>query len=231
MKFIHNNSDKGDFMKKILSLLLLCIIAPNTINTGYIAQNGPLVLGDQIQISPLTLARSIKRGIIMNTIITDPDFRNDLTNMYQFLNLSMAYLPPSYEEIVDMLQVSTNNSGSIAIIEAFEKAIMKYLHYNHYLCCVEGKNINIFFTGIKYNWFYPSAWADLSNWTSSCNSPEIAQLMNELEQLANIASKHSIATSIRLKAKINSYRSWKANTLKVMGVLGVIGLYAAYKNR
>lgn len=214
-------------MKKILSFLLMTITVQE--GFGYFSQNGPLMLGDQMQVNQLTFARSVKRGIIMNAITTDPNFTTELTNLHQFLNIPLNQALPSYEEIVEILQISTNNSGTVAVIEAFEKAIMRYLHYNQYLCCTEGKTVNIFIAGIKYNWFYPSEWTNLDNWTKSCNSQETRQLIAELDVLANIAQKHSIVTAKRLKTKVESYLNWKANMLKTITVLGTIGLTIAYR--
>jgi len=213
-------------MKKTINLAML-LIAQTCL--GHIPQIGPLNLGDQVQVSQHTLTRHYTRGIIMNAITKNPDFAGDLTSIHQFLNIPLTQTLPSYEEIVDTLKISTNTVGSIAVIEAFEKAIMRHLHYNHYICCTEGKKTNIFVTGIKYNWFYPSEWINPESWISSYNSPEIRQLMAELEQLANIATNHSIATSLRLKAKVESYRNWKANTLKTIAVLGTVGLSIAYR--
>jgi len=213
-------------MKKIINLAIV-LIAQTSL--GHVPQIGPLNLGDQVQINQHTLSRHYTRGIIMNAITKNPDFAGDLTTIHQFLNIPLTQTLPSYEEIVDSLSISTNTAGAVAVIESFEKAIMRHLHYNHYICCVEGKKANIFVTGIKYNWFYPSEWINPESWMSSCNSNEIRQLMAELEQLANIAANHSIATSLRLKAKVESYRNWKANTLKTIAVLGTIGLSIAYR--
>lgn len=213
-------------MKK-LNILLITAFAQTVFS--YIPQNGPLTLNDQVQTNQLTFARSIKRGIIMDIIIRDPDFATELTSIHQFLNIPITKTLPSYEEIVDFLQISTNKSGVIATIEAFEKVIMRYLHYNHYTFFIEGKNINIFVAGIKNNWFHASEWINSKAWISSNTSSEITQLMNELEQLANIASKHSTATHTRLTKKIESYRNWKANTLKTIAILGTIGLSIVYR--
>ncbi|MBI2344524.1 hypothetical protein HYV10_00430 [Candidatus Dependentiae bacterium] len=216
-------------MKKILYALLITSIAQTGLS--YIPQNGSLQLGDKIQTNQITYNRLVKRGIIMNTIMTDPDFAGELTSIYQFLNIPSTQPLPPYEEIVDALQISTNSSNATMVIEALEKAIMRYLHYNHYLFCVEGKNINIFITGIQYNWFYLSEWLNINSWISSYSSDEIRQLMAELEQLTNIASKHSWVTSARLKAKIISYRNWKANTLKAIGALSALTLGIVYKQK
>ncbi len=218
-------------MKKIVRLLAITAIFQTGL--AYIPQNGPLTLGDEFQTNQLTFARSTKRGLIMNTIITNPEFTAELTTVHNFLNISRANTHglPSYEEIVDALQISTNNNGAIAVIEAFEKAIMRYLHYNHYICSIEGKNINIFFTGIKYNWFYPSEWINPTSWLSSNNSAEIRQLIDELEQLSIIASKHSIITSKRLQIKINAYRSWKQNSIAFITILSTIGAGLYIKNK
>ena len=216
-------------MKKILQLLLIITIS-QTVST-YVSQNGLLILGDQVQINQLTLARSIKHGLIMNTIITDPEFAQDLNKIYQYLNIPTTQQLPPYEEIVETLKISTNKAGAIDVIEAFEKAIMKQLHYNNYLFWIEGKIVNIFITGIKTNWFYPSEWINSASWLSSCNQHDIKQLLAELEQLADIASKHSILTKVRLKTKIESYRNWKINTLKTIGAVSVTGLCVALYQR
>lgn len=216
-------------MKRILSIVFMTVMA-QTIFT-YIPQNGPLTIGDQISKNRVDGNNNVARGVIMNTLLTNPDFIQDVNNIYQFLGIPRTVCLPSYEEIVDTVQLSIYNAGAITVIEAFEKAIMRYLHYNHYICYTEGKNINIFFTGVKYNWFYPSEWINSTSWLSSCNSSEIRQLIDELEQLSNIASKHSFTTSQRLKLKINSYRSWKQNSLACMSVLGTIGAGLYIKNQ
>lgn len=217
-------------MKKILYCSLLTILSQTTF--CHIPQNGPLELGDQVQMSQLTATRTVvKRGVIMNNIITNSNFSDELTTIYKFLNLPVTQPLPSYEELVDIVQISTNSRGAIAVLEAFEKAIIEYLNYNHYLCSVEGKVINIFFTGIKYDWFYPSAWINIDCWLSNNMTTEMHQLINELEQLAIIASKHSVLSSIRLKMKVNSYRNWKRNTLVFMSTLGAISAGWYLKNK
>jgi hypothetical protein len=213
-------------MKRILSVVFMATIAQT--GFAYVPQNGPLNLGDQTQ---ATRSVNTARGVIMNTLLTNPDLAEDVSNIYQFLGTPRSVCLPTYEDIVDAIDMTTYNAGAIRVIEAFEKAIMRYLHYNLYLCYAEGKNINIFFTGIKYSWFYPSAWINPASWSSSCDSVEAMQLINELEQLSNIASKHSTATANRLKLKISAYRNWKQNTLVFMGVLTTIkaGLYIKNK--
>ncbi len=216
-------------MKKLLAMILM---ATTQIHTGYIAQNGPVELGDQVQVNQITSIRYVvRRGVIMNSIMTNPDFAEDLNNVLRFLNIGNIQNLPSYEEIVNNLKISTNSYGAVAVIEAFEKAIMRYLHYNHYIFSIEGKRINIFFTGIKYSWFYPSEWINPESWLSGYTSFEIAQLMAELDQLANIAARHSLPTSWRIKAKINAYRNWKTNSLITAAVVGTIaaGVYLTNK--
>lgn len=214
-------------MKRILSILAMTVIFQTGL--AYIPQNGPLTLGDQTTIN--RHENHVPRGVIMNTLLTNPDFVQDINNIYQFLGIPRAVCLPSYEEIVDTVQLSIYSPGAITVIEAFEKAIMRYLHYNHYLCCVEGKNINIFFAGIKYNWLYPSEWINPTSWLSSNNSAEIRQLIDELEQLSIIASKHSIITSKRLQVKINAYRSWKQNSVAFITILSTIGAGLYIKNQ
>jgi len=225
------------FLNVLLITLTLSSIAyapemgTQTEMPGYQPARGPLMLGDeyvlnlQNQRGPL----KIQRGIIMDTILKNPDLSRERLYLYNFTNTPANAELPLYQEIVDALRTSSDKNA-IAVIESFETAIMKILHYEHYFFYSEGKWSNMFLTGLRRTWFSPSDWVNISTWLPSYTSPDIAQLMNEIKQLSQIAQRHSIALSLRLSNKADSYLYWKTRTLKTLAALGAITGAYYYRN-
>lgn len=186
----------------------------------YIPAPGPLTLGDSYAPifpgGPLV----IKRGLIMQTIDEDESLI-DKAILHVFTKTPVHAQLPLYQDIIESLKTSLNNARSIAVLEVFERAIMKRVHYEHYIYYTEGKWTNMFFTGIQKPSF---------DWLTLSTSADISQLMHELKQLAQIAKRHSLALSLRLNNKADSYLYWKTRTLKTLGALITAGGLYYYRD-
>jgi hypothetical protein len=72
--------------------------------------------------------------------------------------------------------------------------------YETYAIGSYSSGTSVFFTGIR--------WANLFSDDAKSN-----QLINELENLANVVKPHSAAMRMRLKATVHSYRHWRRNLM------------------
>lgn len=193
-------------MKKFLLSLLLCssitALPSVALLPPVIAAPGNLQLHD----SPT------QRGIIMDTIMNHPEFQTEAQTIKEFLNIpiTQANIPYSSQQIIQKVQQSTDWQKAIAVIEAFEKALMHRYHYDLYLCGSYHPWSSMFITGIRYSWGIPTKWINPANWMSE-NNPIATQILLELEYLARIAHLHSYVTGKRLDCMVQSYRHWRRN--------------------
>lgn len=215
-------------MKRFLLSMLLCsgitilpaALALHTQAHGALALHAPaqgnLQLGDNGH------AAGIQRGVIMDTIITNPNFANEEIAIAQFLGIPLAQpINFSYQQIMQRVQQSTDAAQAITVIEAFEKALMHQYHYDTYAVGSYQPWQSIFFTGIKYSWMNPAKWINPTYWISD-NDPNLNQIMNEMAFLGRAAYKHSYVTSKRISATVESYRHWRRNM-----ALTVVAYFAA----
>jgi len=153
-----------------------------------------------------------QRGIIMDTILNNSQFQAEAQTIKEFLNIpiTQANIPFSSQQIIQKVQQSTDWEKAIAVIEAFEKALMHRYHYDLYALGSYRPWQSIFITGIKYSWMDPIKWINPMNWVSE-NSPTATQILTELEYLARIAHLHSYVTGKRLEYTVQSYRHWRRN--------------------
>lgn len=192
-------------MKRFLFSIFLCLgitTLPAALILHFPAQ-GALQLGDNGN------APGIQRGIVMQTILTNPNFVNEINTIKAFLGLNMAQpINMSYQQIMQLVQQSTGSNQAIAVIEAFEKALMHQYHYDTYIVGSYQPWQSIFFTGIKYNWLSPIQWINPTSWINY-NDPNLNQIMKELSFLGKIAQRHSTITSQRINATVASYLHWR----------------------
>ncbi len=147
-------------------------------------------------------------GIIFDIILNDISFQEERDTL---INFSQNLQNPTYQNIVTFIKNSTGRlEGGLKVLEAFERAIMHYIHQKNYITYFENKYLNIFVTGIRWNWVTPSEWICL--WHKE-NSYMIHQCMKELSALADIAKKYSTISSARMKATADSYLNWRKNIL------------------
>jgi len=193
--------------KRFLLSVLLCL-SINTLPAApalHRPAQGPLPLGYNGYTS------GIRGGIIMETIMSNPDFHKEKEAIQTFLNLTVNHsLNQSYQQIIQSIGESTHAAESIAVIEAFEKALMHKYHYDTYLVGSYRPWQSIFFTGIKYSWVNPAKWINPRAWISD-QDPNLKQILEEMESLAKVANKHSIITAQRINATVQSYRHWRRN--------------------
>lgn len=205
-------------MKRFILCMLLCSAA-SMLQAALMLHTpapGSLLLGDNGN------AAGIQRGIIMNTLLGDPNFKKEALAIKKFLGLDeKQQIPLSYQQIMQLVQQSTNAELSIPVLEAFEKTLLHQYHYDNYLIGSYQPWQSIFFTGIKYSWVNPTKWFNPTEWMSSNTDPNLNQILTELAFIARVAQKHSIVTSTRMSATIESYRNWKRNMgLTIVAYLG-----------
>src|SRR5688500_17577955 len=126
---------------------------------------GNLLLGDNGN------AAGIQRGIIMDTIMNNPNFADEEAAIRQFCKTPVGQqITLSYQQIVQRIRQSTDTAGAIAVIEAFEKAIMNQYHYDTYAIGSYRPWQSIFITGIKYSWINPIKWINPCAWVYNKDS-------------------------------------------------------------
>jgi hypothetical protein len=220
--------NKKAFKAFVFSLILSTFssIVP-AIGPVYQIAPGPLAIGDVYAFNPVSGQVVVTRGQIMHTLLTNPSLSRELRQVCAYAGVNNPANLPPYQLIVESLKNSTDNRVAVEVIEAFEETIMKIVHYENYiLLFTEGKWSNMWLAGIRKTWFSPSDWINLSTWLPYYVSADVSQLMAEIKQLAQIASRHSLALSFRLNNKADSYLYWKARTLKTLAALGAVGAIA-----
>lgn len=216
-------------MKRFLLSMLLCsgitiLPAAAAARLRAVAQ-GPLALHapaqGNLQLGDNGHAAGIQRGIIMDTIINNPDFASEHITIAQFMGIPGQPIQFSYQQIIQRVRQSTDAIQSVAVIEAFEKALMHQYHYENYAMGSYQPWQSIFITGIKYSWINPIKWVNPKYWISD-QDPELNQILEEMSFLAKVAYKHSLVTANRINATVESYRHWRRNM-----ALTVIAYFAA----
>lgn len=186
---------------------LFFIIALSTfsiaLQTSYVPTTGPLEMFDTRPYVQYAATLPIKRGVIMNTLLTNSQFTEELNAVKKFLNipLSTTYLDITYQELMDKL-TTTTNPQAITVIEALEKIIMHQYHYPAYITYSYRKNGSMFITGIQHP----------ANITGKFDAI-FEQVLQEINNLSYIASRHSIKSFLRMQSMIHSYKHWKRNLL------------------
>jgi len=197
-------------MKKFFLALsmLLCATASTLLSMSiYTPASGVIQLGGLPSFDP--------NGTIMKTILHDPNFEEERTIIKKFLNTTT--INQNYQSIIAAIyNAPANMPGALESLEAFERAIMNYVHSENYIILLENKWLNIFVTGIRWSWVNPKCWLMPSYWVSD-NSKVLEQCMQELSNLSKIAEKFSIVTSTRMKATVESYLNWRRNIAIFIG--------------
>lgn len=154
--------------------------------------------------------------VIMNTLLNDPLFKAERKTIKSFLKSSQ--INNDYRVLVDAINNSTpGDNNAIKSIHAIERAIMHCLKTQNYIVSFESKWANIAALGIKWSWVNPKAWINPMSWFTE-NDPMVKLCMNELDRLAKVSENHSVITSLRLKAKVDSYLNWKKNIMIAISV-------------
>jgi hypothetical protein len=191
-------------MKKLiltLSLLLCAITSPILSMVIHAPAPGGIQLGGLPSFDP--------NGTIMKTILHDPNFEEERNAIKTFLQSTT--INQNYQAIISAINnAPANMPGALESLEAFERAIMNYIHSENYIFTIENKWLNVFVTGVRWNWINPKCWIQPSYWFSD-NSRILEQCMQELSTISNIAKKYSIITSARMKATVESYLHWRRN--------------------
>lgn len=113
----------------------------------------------------------------------------------------------SYQQIMTNLSSTTNTAQAIAALQGIEKIIMHLYNYKAYFGSSYDPVRSIFVTGIRQSWCDPRCYGP-KGWVSD-NNLELKQLIDELENVANVMHRHSTIESMRLKTIVFSYRHWR----------------------
>ncbi|MBI2352831.1 hypothetical protein HYV11_01135 [Candidatus Dependentiae bacterium] len=211
------------------SFILLCAnynsyLTAAAIQTPYIPATGPLQLNDIISSSGTVT----HRGIIIQSLIKNQDLIMERQHVQDFLD-SQINVPrpplhwPAYQEIIDLIRRSYTNTSSGAL-EAFEKTIMHIYRQKAYVYLFKTTYEPFgFYTGIRKDWLSPLSYLNPFGWTGD-NDPALEQLINEMDQLANIATGIKPILGIRMKATIHNYKHWRKYLLST----AILSLITAY---
>lgn len=213
-------------MKKFVLSLLLCssIIIP--------AQLPIVVAPGNLQLHDNGNTGGLQRGVIMDMILNNSQFQQEKETIQEFLNIptTSPNINFTYQQILQKVQQSTDPVKAIAIIEAFEKALMHKYHYDSYALGTYRPWSSIIITGVKYSWINPIKWLNPTKLFND-DSNDAKQLINELENLSKIAYLHSDITHQRLSLMVHSYRHWRRNlTLSLITYLSADTYARGWKN-
>ncbi len=191
-------------MKKIILALslLLCATTSSILSmVRHAPTPGVIQLGGLPSFDP--------NGTIMKTILHDPNFEEERNAIKTFLQ--SPTINQNYQAIVSAINnAPASMPGALESLEAFERAIMNYIHSENYIFIIENKWLNVFVTGVRWSWINPKCWIQPSYWFGD-NSRTLEQCMQELSIISNIAAKYSIVASTRMKATVESYLHWRRN--------------------
>lgn len=149
--------------------------------------------------------------VIMNTILNNPEFKTERKHVRYFLR--NFNIDNDYKKLLNVInEFNPGDIRAINAINAIERSIMYCLRSQNYIISVENKWVNIFALGIKWDWVNPKSWLNPVKWLTE-NDPMVTLCMNELSNVAKVAEKHSLVTSLRIKAKVDSYLHWKKNLM------------------
>lgn len=129
----------------------------------------------------------------------------------------------TYQYLIDsIVKAPRGNQNAIKAAAGLEMLLWQlYEYYAYYLSLPLHRYVKSItpLKGIRR----PSTWLQ--------DSPALQQILNEIEQLANIAEKHDLALAKRMKTTVHSYRNWrKYTTGTVAAGLAGAGTYVAAKS-
>lgn len=226
--------------KRSVWLITICIVSNQLF--GYTPATGPLQLGDTKNINP-NGTLSIVRGIIMQDILTEPQFQREKDKLIEYL-LSLNIIKnhdessnidddaiPFYQDIMQQVINSKNTTISIKILEMFEKIIMYRYDYAAYLIGSSSEPgwQKTIWNGFKVrkSWIDITSYVKLQSWFGD-NNLVLGQLIAELDNIANVTATHSQLVANRMRAIAHSYRNWRKYiaTIFAAGAASLIGTQA-----
>lgn len=185
-------------MKKLFLSMMLCA-SFGLLQATYVPADGPLTLGD----AGTSLA--VNRGAIMGSIVNATPQNANVVFYLAKLRIQTFYGMqsannnfPTYQKLMNDISVTTKTQEAVNVVKSIEAILMHLYDYDTYLCGRYRPGQSIFVTGIRYNNIF-------------FDDAKLKQLINELENLANVVSVHSATMSARLKMTVHSYRHWRRN--------------------
>lgn len=194
---------RGGIIMKFKNLLFLIplLALTATMQSMYTPVQGPLQLYDT-----LTPGGALNvSGIITNTVINNPELRTDFQIIQNFAN-TLNPRQMTYQGIMNAIQNSHTPLATQAL-RAYENVIMYIYHKRAFIISVP-YNPYLPVQGLRYSWLNPFSYINPYSWFGD-NNAQLDQLLNEFEQLANIAHGKNPAIGLRMKGTIHSYRHWR----------------------
>ena len=200
-------------MRKFLLSCIMLISSFNLLDAAaqYTPTTGPLNLSDA--------ANTTTRGSIMQIVINNnpaiagvanPTLAQANAAISIFDGQGQNFRP--YQQIMTNLRQATNTTQALEALTAFETILMHMYDYRAYMVGTYKPVQSIFVTGIRWSWINPICYISPKSWLSD-NDAELKQIIDELDQIADIATFHSALVGTRIKTTVSSYRNWRRNVL------------------
>ncbi|MBI2344553.1 hypothetical protein HYV10_00575 [Candidatus Dependentiae bacterium] len=204
-------------MKKILGFFLL---SPFFIGADYIRTPGPLNLLDQV-----TNNSNVERGAMFEGFNSKFKYFPYLKKICEIYGVRDLNDLPMYQNIMsDLDQQNISSDKAVALIKIFEYLIMDLVSDQLYFIGSYTTYASYVFTGIRYKWVNPFSWMNPFNYFGE-NNEVVYQLLHEMDQLANIATKYDTFLAIHLQATVFSYLHWRKVLLAVAVMACAPGVY------
>lgn len=206
-------------MKKLLLSSLFMLLSMSTLNYSHTPAPGPLTLGDTT--TGTGQKQKITPGVILGTMKGNNDLQQEWNTIGNLLSQHSNI--KTYQEVIDIIKNAKNSIGDQAL-EAFENTIMYIYHKTAFAIHIK---YNPYFPlqGFRYSWLSPLAWIKPKSWIED-NNDELDQLINEFEQLANIAMNKNPIVGSRMKVTVHAYRHWRKYVLATISTYFGYDLYS-----
>lgn len=188
-------------MKKLLSIVLLF--------TAHLSYNAAIIKLHDPAKGPLPLADTKTMNGVVTQALVNPDLSQEAAIIAKFTSTTPN--AKTYQDIITAIKNSPGNKNAIEALKAYEKIIM-YL-YQHEACLLHIKYhpyLSMTLPNcIRRSWANPFKWLSPKSWISD-NNKKLEQLIEELDQLADVAYVHSSPLYLRMKGVVLSYEKWRA---------------------
>lgn len=188
-------------IKKLSSLTFMLACIGNYAVSAYVPTAGPLQLTD----TPGRL------GVISATLMNNPELQEQRLAFQRFANQFPG--THTYQGMIAAISNAQSPTGYQAL-EAFEQVIMHIYHEKAFITYMD---YDPYYPvqGLRYTWFNPLTYINPQSWISD-NNAELDQLLNEFDQLADIAMSKNPLLGARMKSTVHAYRHWRKYILGFM---------------
>lgn len=190
-------------MKKILLSCALLLSAIMT-QSVYVPTQGPLNFSD---------LPGGQRSAIYLTAYNNPHLQAEYNTLSQFART----LPPQTQTYQGIIEGITNAQTPLAIqtLEAIERILMHMYHDKAMALDIPYMPKML---GLRQSWANPISYLDPRSWYKD-NDPQLKQIIDEIKQLARIATSKNYNLGMRMHARVHAYRHWR----KYLGIMLYLG--------